>query len=360
VFAELQLAIGRTGTSEFWAINKSELTLTFVNGSVIRCLGLDSSTSGDVRGPEKLKSIVGMTSAWIEEATELGPVDYNQINLRLRGKTPSYKQIILTCNPVSIYSWVKKHFFDTPQNGKTTTHHSTYLQNPFIDLEYRDVLESLTDPALAMVYAKGLWGIVGNLVYGSFTNGAWKIPPTGPDEIFYGLDFGFAVPTALVRVDLWEATPYASELIYEPKLTTSALIAKMDALSVSKQAPIYGDNEDPAAIEEIAVAGYNIYPADKPQGSVKAGIKLVKQWDVHTCPENVNLNAEAASYKWLENKEGEIVQPERPVKWNDHALDALRYAIFTHLRDRVDESPKRFTYDAIADGGGGSMIRRLS
>ena len=58
--------------------NKSDLTISFQNGSEIIFAGLD-----DV---EKLKSIYNITGIWIEEASELLEGDFNQLDIRLRGK----------------------------------------------------------------------------------------------------------------------------------------------------------------------------------------------------------------------------------------------------------------------------------
>ena len=72
--------------------NKTNLSYHFNNGSEILTTGLD-----DV---EKLKSIQGITSIWIEEATELEKSDFDQLDLRLRGETKGYKQFIITFNPI--------------------------------------------------------------------------------------------------------------------------------------------------------------------------------------------------------------------------------------------------------------------
>ena len=74
-------------------INKSDMTIEYVsNGSQLLFFGLD-----DI---EKLKSIQGITGIWVEEASETEQGDILELNRRLRGITPSYKQIILTFNPI--------------------------------------------------------------------------------------------------------------------------------------------------------------------------------------------------------------------------------------------------------------------
>ena len=87
------------------------MTITHLNGSQIIFAGLD-----DV---EKLKSIDNITMMWIEEASEINQADFHQLDLRLRGATKYYKQIIFTFNPVDINHWLKKRFFDVPYNNVT-------------------------------------------------------------------------------------------------------------------------------------------------------------------------------------------------------------------------------------------------
>lgn len=139
-------------------INKSDMEITFANGSKIIFAGLD-----DV---EKLKSIYAITGIWIEEASELEEGDFNQLDIRLRGETRYYKQIILTFNPVSITHWLKKRFFDR-KDERATVHESTYKDNRFLDAEAIRTLESFreTDEYYYMVYCLGQWGVTGKTVF---------------------------------------------------------------------------------------------------------------------------------------------------------------------------------------------------
>ena len=115
---------------------------------------------------EKLKSIVGISSIWIEEASELAEGDFNQLNIRMRDKTPYYKQIIITFNPISSQHWLKRRFFDR-EDKDCRTHESTYLDNPFLPDEARAVLEDFkyTDEYYYMVYCLGQWGVLGKSVF---------------------------------------------------------------------------------------------------------------------------------------------------------------------------------------------------
>jgi len=139
-------------------INRSDMALTFPNGSVILFAGLD-----DV---EKLKSIYNVTGIWIEEASELLESDFNQLDIRLRGQTEHYKQIILSFNPISINHWLKRRFFDQTDE-RVRTSETTYKDNKFLDAENIRVLESYkdTDEYYYTVYCLGQWGTTGRSVF---------------------------------------------------------------------------------------------------------------------------------------------------------------------------------------------------
>lgn len=139
-------------------INKTDMSITYCNGSQILFAGLD-----DV---EKLKSIYNITMMWIEEASEITQTDFNQLDLRLRGNTPYYKQIILTFNPVDINHWLKLRFFDKA-DSEVTTHHSTYHDNRFLDADAVKVLENYkdTDIYYYSVYCLGEWGTFGKTIF---------------------------------------------------------------------------------------------------------------------------------------------------------------------------------------------------
>lgn len=138
--------------------NKSDMKISFSNGSEIIFAGLD-----DV---EKLKSIYNIDGIWIEEASELLETDFNQLDIRLRGETKYYKQIIITFNPVSILHWLKLRFFDRTDE-RTRTHRSTYKDNRFLDAEAIKTLEAFkdTDEYYYTVYCLGMWGVTGKSVF---------------------------------------------------------------------------------------------------------------------------------------------------------------------------------------------------
>ena len=159
VFALVKNIISLWGLTSEFDINLTDKTMVYKpTGSQIMFSGLD-----DV---EKLKSIEGVTSIWCEEATELNQEDFEQLDLRLRGITKAIKQITLTFNPISEQHWIKKIFFDDPIDGVFTLK-TTYLDNSFIDDEYKMVMENKrkTNPRYYNIYALGNWGTADGLIF---------------------------------------------------------------------------------------------------------------------------------------------------------------------------------------------------
>lgn len=306
------------GMSELFKINKTEMTITCINGNQIIFTGLD-----DV---EKLKSIAGITGMWLEETSECLQSDVQQLDLRLRGKTKHYKQIMITFNPISEHHWLKKSFFDTPRESCTILK-TTYLDNKFIDDEYKKVLEDLKtqDENYYNIYALGQWGSLGNMVYSNYAVEPISEKDHDYDAVYYGLDFGFNHASALIKVGIRDDEIYILDEIYEKRLTNAELIEKVKK-KVPLNAWIYADSAEPDRIKEFRISGFGrIQPVEKGPNSVKSGIDFLRRKKVHINPACVNFIKEIQSYKYKEDKDGNVF--EEPVNFNDDCMAAWRYSI---------------------------------
>jgi len=158
VFSQLRTNISDWVLSQLFTINKSDMHIKCANGNEILFAGLD-----DV---EKLKSIHNITSIWIEEASELDATDFRQLDIRLRGQSKNYKQIMLSFNPVSITHWLKTEFFDARKPNAVLSE-TTYKDNKYLDNEAIAVLEGFRDidPYYYMVYCLGEWGVLGKTIF---------------------------------------------------------------------------------------------------------------------------------------------------------------------------------------------------
>jgi phage terminase large subunit len=333
VFARILSQLNEWGIRSVVNVNKSEMLITFPNGSELLFVGLDD--------PEKLKSIDSLTSIWIEEATEISEADFTQVDLRLRGVTKFCKQILLSFNPVSVSHWLKKRFFDNPSEGETTVLKTTFRDNPHCDEEYSRMFDDLEarNPDLFRIYGKGEWGILKGLIYPNH-----RVVESIPEDVDvegYGLDFGFNAPSALIWLGLKDVnwtrrtgTAYVREVLYESQLSNTELGDRMRALGVNARVPIYADAAEPARIKELRKQGFNIKPANKGKGSVQSGIGLLKSMDLQSHKDNVNVNRELSTYSWEVDKDDKPL--DRPLKFDDHAMDALRYCVWSMMK-----SPRR-------------------
>lgn len=160
-FALFRQVISKWGLEGLFNCKESDMRITCANGNSVIFKGLDDT--------EKLKSITfqkgELTDVWIEEASEVLEEDFNQLDVRLRGKG-THKQIVLTFNPVSVLHWLKLRFFDK-QDPRAITMKSTYRDNNFLDDDYKATLEGYkdTDPYYYSVYCLGEWGVLGQTIF---------------------------------------------------------------------------------------------------------------------------------------------------------------------------------------------------
>ena len=186
VFQLFKDIISELGMIDNFKINKSDMTIEYLpNGSQLLFFGLD-----DI---EKLKSIQGISSIWIEEASETEKGDILELNRRLRGNTTSYKQIILTFNPISHLHWLKEHFFDNPAST-ASIYKTTYKDNKFIDDEYKKEIEDIKNYDIQQynIYALGEWGILNtNIVYHNYDykKHSTSLTVKDFDVLHIGIDF---------------------------------------------------------------------------------------------------------------------------------------------------------------------------
>lgn len=160
-YALFRQIIGKWGLQELFKCGDSEPRIVCMNGNSVIFRGLDDA--------EKLKSVTfpkgELTDVWVEEASEITEEDFNQLDVRLRGKG-SYKQIVLTFNPVSALHWLKRRFFER-EDPRVLTLKTTYEHNRFLDEDYTRTLEGYreTDPYYYAVYCLGEWGVLGQTVF---------------------------------------------------------------------------------------------------------------------------------------------------------------------------------------------------
>jgi len=319
VFSLLHAVIIDSGLSSFFALRKTDMTISSVTGVDIMMVGLD-----DV---EKLKSIHGVTDVWIEEATELTEADFKQVNLRVRG-TDVQKRIILTFNPISVMHWLKSYFFDNPKPNSRITK-TTYSDNAFIDDAYIQELKSLAgiDAYFHQVYALGEWGLLGNVVFTNIVIEEFEYTEDDLENVCNGMDFGFAHASAIERIGFRDGELYSFDELHGKGWTNPRFIehAKEHFGDAFYTMPITADSAEPARIEEWRDEGAVVVGAKKGKDSLRFGIDYLSRtkWHIHAtrCP---NLAKEVQSFKRREDRDGNALDDF--VEINDDGIAAARYA----------------------------------
>jgi len=96
---------------------------------------------------------------------------------------------------------------------------------------------------------------------------------------------------------------------------------------------VYPDPENAAAVKELTSRGVNIRQVNKGNDSIVNGIQkvrnLFKENRLRIHRSCLNLIFELETYCYPEKKDKKNPQ-ELPIKENDHACDAMRYALMTH------------------------------
>jgi len=331
-YAELKTVIYGWELDDCFDILKSPLQImNKLTGVTFLFVGLD-----DV---EKVKSISGVDRIWIEEATELTQQnELDQLRLRLRGF--DNVQITLSYNPIDEHHWLNTEIHEQKPQGHEFFH-STYRDNEQLlakDANYAKFIESTkdTNPNYYRVYGLGLWGqVVEGLIYPNAVTGV-EFPKiangktAGADDIhFYGLDFGFSDPTALIAGHVRDALPkkhyIVKEVLYESGLDAPAMVAKFNAIGVRKDVMIIADNARPEMIVTLKDAGYKIRGCEKFAGSVLSGINTVRRYDLQIAAGSKNLTREVHNYQ---KNMVQGIWTEEPAKNQvDHGADALRYGL---------------------------------
>jgi phage terminase large subunit len=279
---------------------KTEQLYTFPNGSVIEFFSVDNNLK--VRGP-------GRDVLFVNECNLIDSDTFRQLLLRTR------KAVFIDYNPADEFHWI---YSDVLTRKDCYFIKSTYLDNPFLPKEQVSEIERLRtiDANAWRIYGEGERGHSEGIIYTNWQTYNGQIN----GQTVYGLDFGFNNPTSLVKVTENDRNLYAEELIYQSNLTNQELIGMLKS-KVKLHEAIFADAAEPARIEEIRRAGFNIRPANK---AVKDGIDFIKSHQLFINGQSANLLKEIRSYKYQTNNEKRNVS-EEPVKLNDHAMDALRY-----------------------------------
>ena len=226
------------------------------------------------------------------------------------------------------------HFYDLfnqqDEDPDFKSFHYTSYDNPFIPKDEIDKAKAqLTDDRFAQEYLADFRKTQG-LVYKEFNRekDVTKEKPSETIDKILGIDFGYTNPASIISIEIDSDSHYwIKEEWYKTKQTTDQIA---EQANLYKSTKVYADSAEPDRIEILKKAGLNVRQVSK---DIIAGVdhvrELFKQGRIHISPDCKNLIHELETYRYPDKKP-EKNEDEKPIKENDHALDALRYALYTH------------------------------
>lgn len=230
--------------------------------------------------------------------------------------------------------------------------HFKITDNPYLPVEY---IERVKNSLSGVFYRRnylGEWCLAEGAIFDFFDRSIYVVrrPPCGADYWIVGCDYGtnnaFAAVLIGVSVGMHTQTGpimwVEDEYYWDHKIKGRQKTNGEFADDMQKWLEYYAVKAiylDPSAASfklELQRRGMHPVNADN---NVSNGIQklctVMKKGELLVCAGCVNLIREIESYVW--DPKGAKTGDDEPLKQNDHAIDALRYAVNTHKISRFDQ-----------------------
>ncbi len=329
-FAVLSWAQKKLGVEKHWHNSVSNMEMTY----------LPTGQKIIFRGADDVLKLAGLTVdtgsinfVWIEEAFEIAnEADFDKLDLTVpRGKVNDgiFKQTTITFNPWSAQHWLKKRFFDHPDN-QTAVFSTNYLINEFLDDTDRLVFEHMkkTNARKYAVAGLGEWGIAEGLVYENWSVLSRDYKSFDNDwQAFFGLDYGYVNdPTAFIAfyVNKKKGEIHIFDEFSEKRLLNCDIAEKIKKMGYSKER-IRADSAEPKSNDDLKRLGiHRIAAAAKGKDSILNGISRICEYKITVEPYCTNTIRELSTYCYGNkvNEKGLRLPEDR----DNHLMDAFRYA----------------------------------
>ena len=285
-------------------------------------MGLDPDPITGV--PSKVGSL-DLACAYVDEAIEVGEGDWIMLQGRLRDPRMPWHQLGGATNPASPTHWLKRRF--TPP-----TEERVYLSatgNAFLPEDYKARLADLPDNVHGKRLGRGLWVAAEGAIY-QLPEEQVRRPEPGAlwHEVIAGIDWGFSHNFAAEIVARSGAGRMAvlGEIYQRGRLLEDLLPTLLTIQERLGVGAWYADPSEPEYIATCQRAGLAVTPAtnDVLPGIDAVGTAIAAGLTVD--PSCRGLLAELPNYHWAPERASGGLRDE-PVKLDDDACDALRYAV---------------------------------
>ena len=297
--------------------NESDRVFTCINGSIIEFTSYDGEQDAKSGKRDYL---------FINEANGITYEVFQQLYWRTR------KTTYIDYNPNARF-WVHDKLIGKKGVKLIISDHR---HNPFLSAEDHEKIETISDPDLWKVYARGLTGKAKGVIYKK-----WQIVDEMPSlckRRFGAIDFGFTNdPTAILDIRLSEGELWIDLISYDVEMDNPKIVDVIKSAGMSK-IDFIADSAEPKSIAELKKLGLSVEGADKGPDSIKNGISAVKRYKLNVTRRSKFLITELERYRWAVDGAGNPLNV--PIDKFNHALDALRYGVYTLLVSRVKTKTK--------------------
>jgi len=321
--AELfQEAMREAGTIyELGRYRPSVMSYRFHNGSDILFRSCDE--------PSKFKSL-NLEGFALDEPVDIDEQVFLMLQGRLRGNHTSHHLGIMAGNPAGKTNWVYQRFFEHPTNEYYVVQTSSY-DNTFLPPDYIPSCEQSFDVEYANRYLLGHWGEFEGLIYkdfdydrhvGNYRDKRFK-------NYIGGFDAGYRNPACLLTLGLdAENCLYIVNEYYEKGRTDDQHISEISEINkVYPMRKIYADPSAQNFINTSRDRRLRVFEADNNVDNGIAKLKMLFKNDLLRIDFGCkNLIKELQSYRYEKDRFSKNAT-ERPIKKDDHAMDALRYSV---------------------------------
>lgn len=295
---------------------------------------------------EAQKSLTGSTLACILiDEVVLLPESFFAMAIT-RVSLPGSK-IIATCNPDSAHHWLKRNFIDRGEEAETKVFSFTLEDNPSLDAKYIDFLHKQYAGVWKERMVYGKWVMAEGSVFPFFTESEHLISEV-PEAMEYivGVDYGINNPTVFLLIghdpgaadfQWWVEKEYYYDSNVEGNSQKSDHELIHDFKEFTKGYYVNRTYVDPSALSlKREMSRQRLERVFSAENDVVPGVRFMTQLlskgqlKIHkSCTQLVK---EIHNYSW--DRKAALKGEDKPVKREDHAVDALRYGLFSRYFSR--------------------------
>lgn len=300
--------------------------------------------ANDERAEGKIRGLT-LAGSLLDEVTLLPQSFFKMCLSRLR--VPNAK-LFGTTNPDSKFHWLKTDFLDkfADDPEELASFKFKLDDNPYLTDEYKRALKKEYSGLWYRRFIDGEWVQAEGSIYDFFDEQVHVVskPATYAKHYFLGIDYGTTNAFAAVLIgfndDHSPAIWVEKEYYWDSKIMgyqkTDAEYAQ-DIQRTFAGYPIRLTYLDPSAASFETELRRQKMPVKQAKNDVIDGIRfvatLLSQGDLVICKDCKNLLKEIESYVW--DEKSVRLGEDKPIKQRDHALDAMRYVLFSHFGNKT-------------------------